>query len=665
MRCAHMLLNPASKVPMFFRGLFLFFLFLNVICDAKPPQLTPHDTRVKIEEILKAHVAYQKLTPELIKRAIQNYIEEIDPLKTYFLESDIAKWTNPSDKLLTKTLEGFKKEDFKTFHAIHEKLITAIKRRNILEQNIDEAQLPKNVQPTEFKDIKFASSEEELLDRLVRIKALQIETADKLNQETRSQFLQRLNKRRFNREEELIARSDGEKEQLVLSYVLKAISSALDSQTAYFTPAEATQFMIQVQQRLFGIGAQLRDDLNGFSIMRLIDGGPASIGNKLKVGDRIIAVNREPVVGMDITEAVELIRGQQGTSVILTLLREKGDENHKQKEVLDVEIVRGEVVLKETRLETSYEPYGDGVIALLHLFAFYQDGTTSSTADLRAALEDLKKQHRLKGVVLDLRNNGGGLLPEAVGVTGLFITKGVVVSVKDNSGAVQHLRHIDEKIAWDGPLIVLTNRGSASAAEIVAQTLQDYGRAILIGDEETFGKGSFQTFTLESSHYGKVNPQGEYKVTRGRYYTVSGKSPQLTGVKTDIVVPGLLSNLDIGEKFSKFPLENDQIPPNFDDDLADIPSIHRAQIIRLYKFNLQPILNTYTPYLSALIDNSRDRIAKNKNYQNFLKEIAKKDFISDPIELFGQADLQLIETMNVMKDLIFLEQKSLSEKRQP
>ena len=131
--------------------------------------------------------------------------------------------------------------------------------------------------------------------------------------------------------------------------------------------------MIQVQQRLFGIGAQLRDDLSGFTIMRLLEEGPASRGKKLKVNDRIIAVNGEPVVGMGITEAVELIRGQQGTAVMLTILRSSGEGESKAEEKLDIEIVRGEVVLKETRLETTYEPYGDGVIGILHLFSFYQD----------------------------------------------------------------------------------------------------------------------------------------------------------------------------------------------------------------------------------------------------------------------------------------------------
>jgi carboxyl-terminal processing protease len=641
------------------RGFFLlFFLLFSYILEAKPPALSPRDTRVKIEEVLKAHVSFQHLNSDLVKRAIENYLEEIDPSKTYLIESEILKWLTPNEELLTTTLEGYKKEDFSVFEQIHQVFIEAIARRNRLEERVQLASTPTGVKPTEFKDLKWAKTEDELVERLIRIRALQVEAGEKLEQESREKFLERLSKRRKNHESELSGSSPTERKQIVLSYVLKSTTSALDSQTNYFTPAEANQFLIQVQQRLFGIGAQLRDDLSGFTIMRLVDEGPASRGKKLKVGDRIIAVNGEPVVGMDITEAVELIRGQQGTSVNLTILRPIGEEDKKQEEKLNIEIIRGEVVLKETRLESSYLPYGDGVIGVLHLFSFYQDSNSSSTGDLQKAIETLKKEQNLKGIVLDLRNNAGGLLPQAVSVTGLFITKGVVVSVKDNSGMVQKLRNIESKIAWDGPLLVLTNKASASAAEIVAQTLQDYGRAFVVGDKTTYGKGTFQTFTLESAGYGKVNPKGEYKVTRGRYYTVSGKSPQLSGVQADIVVPGLLSEMEIGEKFAKYPVTNDQIGPSFEDDLSDIPHAHRDQIAKLYKFNLQPILSTYNGYMEVLKKNSQERIEKNKNYQNFLKEIAKKDSILDENLVFGQVDLQQEEAVNVMKDLIYLINRS-------
>jgi carboxyl-terminal processing protease len=633
---------------------FLTIIFLFSYLEARPPELSAKDTRMKIEEILKAHVCHQKLTEEIVCRAIQNYLEELDPGKTYFLAFDIDPWINPSKDLLSQTLDAYKKEDFSLFEKIHEKMLSAIERRNELEKFIEDRPLPKNVQSAEFKEITWTKTSEELSDRLLKIKSLQLQTAEKISPETKEQFFQRLAKRRMNREAELAGVSKAERKQLILSYVLKATSSALDSQTIYFTPSEANQFMIQVQQRLFGIGAQLRDDLNGFTIVRLVEGSPASQANKLKIGDKIIAVDQEPVVGMDIVEAVELIRGPQGSNVVLTILRDLKEGDQSKEETLNVEIVRGEIVLKESRLETTYEPYGDGIIAILHLFSFYQDANSSSTSDVSAAIEKLKTEHKVKGIILDLRNNAGGLLPQAVSVTGLFISKGVVVSVKDNTGQVQHLRNVENRKVWDGPLIVLTSRTSASAAEIVAQTLQDYGRAIVIGDPETFGKGTFQTFTLESANFGKVNPKGEYKVTRGRYYTVSGKSPQLVGVKADIVVPGIFSGMEIGEKYAKFPVDTDEILPNFQDDLSDVPAIHRNQLKKIYKINMQTVMTTYQPYLESLKKNSLERIAQNKNYQNLLKELEKKEDFIDSNDFFGQNDLQLIETSNIMKDLIYL-----------
>jgi carboxyl-terminal processing protease len=639
-------------------------IFLFSYLEAKPPELSAKDTRVKIEEILKAHVCHQKLTEEIVSRAIQNYLEELDPGKTYFLESDIDPWINPSKELLSQTLDGYKKEDFTLFEKIHDKMLSTIDRRAELEKRIESAPLLKNIQTSEFKDIKWAKTPEELSDRLLKIKSIQLQTAEKFIPETKDQFLQRLTKRRLNREAELAGASRVERKQLILSYILKATSSALDSQTIYFTPSEASQFMIQVQQKLFGIGAQLRDDLSGFTIVRIVEGSPASQGSKLKIGDKIVAVDHEPVVGMDIAEAVELIRGPQGSSVTLTVLRESKESDQVKEEKFDTDIVRGEIVLQESRLETTYEPYGDGIIAILHLFSFYQDGNSSSASDIAAAIEKLKNEHHLKGIILDLRNNAGGLLPQAVSVTGLFISKGVVVSVKDNTGQIQHLRNVENRKVWDGPLIVLTARTSASAAEIVAQTLQDYGRAIVIGDPETFGKGTFQTFTLESANFGKVNPKGEYKVTRGRYYTVSGKSPQLVGVRADIVVPGVFSSMEIGEKFSKFPVGTDAIAPNFDDDLSDIPIIHRGQLKKIYKTSMQTVMTTYQPYLESLKKNSVERLAQNKNYQNLLKELEKKDEFLDSTDFFGQNDLQLLETSNIMKDLIYLIERAAIGKKE-
>lgn len=633
---------------------FLLFLSIAIFCESKPPQLSPRDVKGKIEEILKAHVCHKSLTLELMERTFQNFIEELDPTKTYFLESEISAWAYPSEALLQKTLEGYKNNDFSSFQEIHTALIGAIERRNALESDLTHQELPTGVKSDEFKDLTWTKTPEELSNRLLRIKALQMEATQKLGEGSSALLMQRIQKRRVNREAELIGANEEERFKLTLSFFLKAATSSFDSHTNYFTPTEANQFMIQVQQRLFGIGAQLRDDLDGLSVTRILENSPASLSNKLKINDKIIAVNQEPVVGMDITEAVELIRGEKGTPVLLTILREAGEGETRESEKIEIELIRNEVVLEETRLETTFEPYGDGVIANLRLSSFYQDPKSSAASDIRKAIEQIKKEHKLKGVILDLRSNAGGLLTQAVSVTGLFINKGIVVSIKDNTGRIQHLREVDGKPVWDGPLFVLVNRASASAAEIVAQTLQDYGRALVLGDAHTFGKGSFQIFTLNPVNNQKVNPQGEYKVTQGLYYTVSGKSPQLAGVQSDIVIPGILSQLDIGEKYAKFPLENDEIEPHFDDDLSDISALHRLQLGPMYKYNLQTKLSTYLPFSDVLKRNSRLRIDTNKNYQKFLTELDKKNFDSESIDLFSQTDIQLIEALNVMKDLIFL-----------
>ena len=629
---------------------------------AKPSEINPAQAATKLQEIMKSHATYKTLTPLVVKRGLQNYIDELDPAKSYLIESDIETWINPSEELLEQIQADFKEHNFKVFNEIQAVMAKAIMRRREIDKTIQPHPPAKKMTAKEFKDLPWAKSTEELKERIALIKGLQAEAANKLNEEYRERALQRIAKRQQKTEDDILNSQPKLQEEFMLTNVLKAFSSALDTHTSYFTPDEAKQFLIGVQQRLFGIGAQLRDDINGFTVVKIVEGSPASNSKQLKVRDRIIAVNKEPVVGMDIVDVVEMIRGEEGTPVILTVIREEGEKDSKKEEKLDITIPRGQVVLKESRYEASVEPLGNGVIAYLRLHSFYQDQDSSSAQDLEKALDELKKEYNVKGVILDLRNNVGGLLTQAVDVTGLFITKGIVVSIKDEDGEVQSLRDIDSKTIWDGPLIVLINRASASASEIVAQALQDYGRALIIGDDHSYGKGSFQTFTLSATKPSGVNAQGEYKVTRGRYYTVSGKTPQLTGVLSDVVIPGVFSEMELGEKFGKYPLENDQIKPNFDDDLSDVSFLQREKIRSLYRFNLQPRQEIYNKYLDRLRKNSSERIASNKNYQNFLAELKKdeEDIEAKEEEDTKQhADLQLIEAYNVMKDLLFLMQTGL------
>lgn len=631
---------------------------LNISLEAKYPELTPQIVSAKAKEIMQSHATHKELNAELVLRALNLYAETLDPTKTYFTSDDIDQWIRPSPEHLDIIITQLKNKNYSVFTDIYLKMASVIPRHRRLQSEIDVNNLPKKVLPKEFKDLKWVNTESELKERLTRIKALQVESSAKLSEDIRDKALLRIEKRQNKYEDEILTTNIQDQQNFVLTNTLKAISSSLDAHTNYFTPEEASQFLINVQQRLFGIGAQLRDDLNGFTVIKLVEGGPAARSGELKVKDKIIAVNGEPVVGMDIVDAVQLIRGQEDTPVILTVIRETTNaENITTEAKLDVTLKRGEVVLTESRYESNYEPFGEGIIAYLHLYSFYQDPESCSASDLKEAFLKLKKDHTISGVILDLRYNSGGILAQAVGVAGLFITKGIVVSIVDDKQNVQHLRNIDSESIWDGPLIVLVNKGSASASEIVAGALQDYGRAIIVGDDHTYGKGSFQTFTLNGSQTSDVNPTGEFKVTRGRYYTVSGKTPQLIGVPADIVVPGPLSEAEIGEKFTKFPLENNQIKPSFSDNLEDIPIPHRERFRMLYRFNLQPKLHMYESYIPKLKENSDLRIKNSTDYQAFLKEIKKKEDIveGEDEEDFGQNDLQLKESYNIMKDLILLQ----------
>lgn len=633
-------------------ALFFVFILAQSLFGAKLPEISDKDVMATLRQIMESHVSCKEFSPSLIKRVLEQYLEELDPTKTYLLHHEVDQWLHPTEETIQTVLKEIEAGRFTCFEAIHSQMVHAVQRRAILEKRLEDTPLPENVSPNEFKELKWTQNEQELFNRIARIRALQIQTADRLDDnESKEKTLRRISKRRASREEEMLTDNFEEQHRLILSNILKAFASSFDTHTAYFTPWEASQFMIQVQQRLFGIGVQLRDDLNGFTVVKIIEGGPAThtshLGTILKPNDRIIAINHEPVVGLDIADAVELIRGEEGTTVLLTVLRDN-------QEKVQVEITRGEVVIKEARIESSIIPFGEGVIAHISLHAFYQDPLHSSASDLYEEIAKIRADHIIKGIVLDLRHNTGGVLPQAVAVTGLFITKGIVVSIKDNNGVIEHLRDIDGRTAFDGPLVILTSKATASAAEIVAQTLQDYGRAIIVGDEHTFGKGTFQTFTLDAANGGRVNPKGEFKVTRGRYYTVSGKSPQLVGVKPDIVIPSFYSSLEIGERYAKYPLENDSIPENFHDDLSDIPVIQRDQISWLYRFNLQAKIKTYTRHLPLLKQNSEARVKENKLYQSFLTALEKDEIEPEKFELYAKGDPQFREAVNIMQDLIVL-----------
>lgn len=364
----------------------------------------------------------------------------------------------------------------------------------------------------------------------------------------------------------------------VINGFLSALAYVYDPHSEYLGPSELTNFEISMKLSLVGIGAVLRSEDGYARITDLVAGGPAQMDGRLRVGDRVsgVAQGDDPfvdVVDMKLDKVVELIRGKKGTKVRLQVVPTVGADVAQRKLV---EIIRDEVKLKEQEAKAEIiertRPDGSSErLGWITLPSFYADlnrtrgkESTSTTRDVARLLARLK-QEGIRGLVIDLRRNGGGSLEEAVNLTGLFIRSGPVVQAKDSSGEIKVSRDVDPSLGYEGPLVVLTSRLSASASEIFAGALQDYGRAVIVGDESTFGKGTVQTM-LDLARFlppigGDPQKAGALKLTIQQFYRVSGDSTQLRGVLSDIRLPSVTDNPEVGEAAMRDPLPFDEVEP--------------------------------------------------------------------------------------------------------
>ncbi|MEM8954188.1 MAG: carboxy terminal-processing peptidase [Verrucomicrobiota bacterium] len=367
----------------------------------------------------------------------------------------------------------------------------------------------------------------------------------------------------------LTSLEDNDKEEVV-NYFLTALSMAFDPHSDYFSHRELENFQISMKHSLTGIGAMLSMADGMAEIQGLVVNGPAHKSKNLQVKDRIVAVAQGlegemvDIIDMQLPKIVELIRGTKGSVVRLKVLRE-GDPS-KPDEIL---IVRDEVELKDKLanaelIETIDEQGESQRLGWIYLYSFYADmtgGDTSTTTDVKRLLQRLMKEN-IDGLVLDLRGNGGGSLEEAIDLTGLFIPRGPVVQSKDWQGDIDSRDSTTKEPLWDGPLVVVTDKASASASEILAAALQDYGRAVIVG-EKTFGKGTVQTIMPVKRRmplWSDKERAGALKVTIQKFYRIAGGSTQLRGVTPDVILPSRNDALEIGEASLPNPLGYDEIP---------------------------------------------------------------------------------------------------------
>ena len=540
-------------------------------------------TTTTARTLKRFHYYRRGMDAEISERFLHRYFELLDPVHVHFVKTDITEFEKLRERLPEMTAKSGDSspanEIFARFlQRIDERVrfVAEMLRTNQFTFTSEDRFTPNRKDADWPADLNAAHA---LWRDYVRYEYLQ----EKLNKQKPEQILKTLSAR-YKR----LLRSWGELDnEEVLQLYLTALSQAYDPHSDYMGKAQLENFAISMKLSLFGIGALLRSDDGYCKIESLVPGGPAARSKKIKPNDRIVAVKQKDgdpveVIDMKLTKVVEMIRGNKGSEVTLTIMPADAADPSERKEVT---LVRDEIKLEdqEAKAKIIDQPTTDGktvrlgVIDLPSFYATFDLGGSkriqlagsdkrpepkSTTTDVLRLLKKLQAEG-VQGVVLDLRRNGGGSLEEAIRLTGLFIKDGPVVQIKDANGDISIESDPDPEVQYDGPLIVLTSRFSASASEILAAALQDYGRALVVGDNSTHGKGSVQTIyelnKLAPRDFRDYNA-GALKVTIRKFYRANGWSTQLKGVTPDIVLPSVANLLEVGESSQEFAMPWDTIP---------------------------------------------------------------------------------------------------------
>ncbi|MCV2402381.1 carboxy terminal-processing peptidase [Marinomonas sp. C2222] len=524
----------------------------------------PHEYDQVSQELISMlegiHYNRPEIDDSISEQAFDNYIDSLDPTKSFFLKADIELLSQHK----TSFDDALRNGDTQVAYTIYNLYLKRLEKRlKGLQEN-----LPEMVKGFDYtidetynadpESISWANTEEEL-DEIWRKRIKNRALVLKLNGEDEEKIISTIERRYKNQ----IKQVDQTNAVDIYQAFVNSVTAALDPHTSYLAPRASETFNINMSLSLEGIGAVLQMDDDYTKVVRLVPGGPAATQSDLSPNERIVAVGQEgeamiDVVGMRLDDVVDMIRGERDTKVTLEVTSSKGDAQSSRL----IEIVRKKVKLEDqsaqkeiVEIERDGEAYKVGVISLPTFysdFAAIQAGEKdykSSTKDTKKLIEELREEG-ITALILDLRNNGGGSLQEANSLTGLFIPSGPTVQIRDQAGRVTPLGDFDKGLAYSGPMAVLINRMSASASEIVAGALQDYGRAIILGDQ-TFGKGTVQVL--------KGLDKGQLKVTQAKFYRVSGESTQHKGVVPDIFFPSLIDKEEVGESALDNPLKWDHI----------------------------------------------------------------------------------------------------------
>ncbi len=535
-------------------------VFIVFSCFKKSEGLKHSDVQYLIGQVLSVHAQYNELDDELSKRILSNYIDTLDYGKYYFYQSDISEFSKHEKHFDDYITIGDFRAVYEIFNVYKKRYDEAMEIFDELLKADYDFQVDETI-ITDRRNVPFAANKDDMRERWrknIKLQLLNYISAGKDINEAK-QKLQKKYQLAKKRLEEI-------NNDKLMDIFLNSVTTALDPHTNYLSYEDSQDFDISMKLKLEGIGVRLRSE-DGFVIVEsIITGGAADKlpeELKLKPNDKIMAVaqgNGDPVdvIDMDLKDVVKLIRGEKGTKVTLTILRESVNGDKPQR--LKVPIVREEIKLEDSEVKYSVHSMDrdghDFKIGYIKLPSFYKDDDSgkSSSGDTKAAIENLKKEH-INLIVLDLRGNPGGRLDEAVEIAGLFIDEGPVLQVMNKNNPPRIYYDNDPAIYYSGPLVVLIDRFSASASEILAGALKDYKRALIIGASNTFGKGTVQSYSELRRNMGAI------KITTHIFYQPGGTSNQLNGIAPDILVPDMSSIWDISEAESKYPLKWQRIDP--------------------------------------------------------------------------------------------------------
>jgi len=525
------------------------------------------------------HFSDKVMDDDLARAAFTLYIKQLDYQKRFLLKKDVEQLTAFAPYIDDNLKRGTISLPDAGYTIINERIAQVEKMVDeLLAHPIDPH--GKGILETDPEKLDYATDLAQLRERWRKILQVQLNNRFlELDEDQKDAAKKKSEQELWKETYEKVAKSNQNffhrlhQETLQDHYdrFFNAVTRAFDPHTNYIPPAGKEQFDISMRGSLEGIGALLREDDGLIKVVRIIPGSASAKQGRLEAEDIILQVAEgggEPVdvTDMRLRDAVRLIRGPKGTEVRLTVRKADGG-----KEVIP--IIRDVVEIEETFVKSQVLKAPDGTrVGYILIPSFYRDfekngqeGGRNSSEDTKTELDKLVKKG-VKGIVLDLRNNGGGALVDAVDIAGLFIDHGPVVIVKNSNGSERILRDESYGVEYDGPLVVLVNKFSASASEIVAAALQDYGRAVIIGDEHTHGKGTVQTIidlnqNIPLLQLKKYEDLGALKVMIQKFYRVTGGSTQYKGVEPDIVLPSLFKHIQSGERYLEYSLPWDSIEP--------------------------------------------------------------------------------------------------------